>query len=147
MILVDIDFMNVGDLDEVLEIERQSFSRAWSRFFFLNELELSESTYIVARLRDRVVGYAGIRFYGRQGHITTIAVAPKWRGNRIGEQLLLALLEIAKDRKVKEVVLEVRPSNSVAISLYEKYGFKVVGVIPGYYMDNGEDALLMSLKI
>ncbi|KUK13833.1 MAG: ribosomal protein S18-alanine N-acetyltransferase [Synergistetes bacterium] len=147
MILVDIDFMNVGDLDEVLEIERESFNLPWSRNLFLRELDFPGNAYIVARLRDRVVGYAGIRFYGRQAHITTIAVAPKWRGNRIGEQLLLALIEIAKDRQAKEIVLEVRPSNRIAIGLYEKYGFRTIGVIPGYYMDNGEDAFLMRVKI
>lgn len=144
---MDIDFMNPGDLDEVLEIERESFSMPWSRDTFLNELDFPENVYLVARLKDKVVGYAGIRFYGRQGHITTIAVAPRWRGNQIGEQLLLALLEVARDRKAKEVILEVRPSNKIAISLYEKYGFKTVGIIPGYYIDNGEDALLMRLKI
>ncbi|MCS7232599.1 MAG: ribosomal protein S18-alanine N-acetyltransferase [Synergistetes bacterium] len=147
MILVDIDFMNLGDIDEVLEIERESFSIPWSKRTFLNELSFPENVYLVARLKDKVVGYAGIRFYGRQGHITTIAVASRWRGNQIGEQLLLAILEIAKERKVREVILEVRPSNRVAIGLYEKYGFKVIGVIPNYYMDNGEDALLMKLNI
>lgn len=147
MILVNIDFMNYGDLEEVLEIERESFSLPWTKKTFINELSYPENVYIVARLKDEVVGYAGMRFYGRQAHITTIAVKPKWRGNQIGEQLLLALIEIAKDRKAKEMILEVRASNLIAQSLYEKYGFKPVGVIPGYYLDNGEDAILMRLRI
>jgi len=147
MIMVEIDFMNPGDIDEVIEIEKESFSLPWSRKTFMSEISFPENVYIVARLRGKVVGYAGIRFYGRQGHITTIAVAPQWRGNQIGEQLLLALIEIAKEKKAKEVILEVRPSNRVAIGLYEKHGFKAVGIIPGYYVDNGEDAFLMRLKI
>lgn len=147
MILVDIDFMNLGDLDEVLEIERECFPFPWSEETFREELELKDSVYIVARLRGRVVGYAGIKFYQRQGHITTIAVAPRWRGNQIGEQLLLALLEIAKDRKVKSVVLEVNPSNLPARKLYEKYGFKEIGLIPGYYRNEGADAIIMRLEI
>ncbi len=147
MILVDIDFMNLGDLDEVLEIEKECFPFPWSERTFREELELKDSVYIVARLKDKVVGYAGIRFYQRQGHITTIAVAPRWRRNQIGEQLLLALLEIAKDRKVKSVVLEVNPANLPARNLYEKYGFKPIGLIPGYYRNEGADAVIMRLDI
>ncbi len=148
MIVAEIDFMTPADLDEVIQIEQESFSSPWSLEMFREELRKGEGVfYIVARLKNRVVGYGGIYIIDREAHITTIAVAKAYRGHRIGEQLLVALIEIAKYSSCKRVVLEVRISNVIAINLYKKYHFKVVKLIHGYYRDNGEDAAFMALTL
>jgi ribosomal-protein-alanine N-acetyltransferase len=79
-----------------------------------------------------------------EAHVTTFAVDPRWRRRGVGEQLLLALLDLAVARRAREATLEVRLSNMPARRLYEKYGFKPVGIRPRYYSDNGEDALIMT---
>ena len=79
-----------------------------------------------------------------EAHIITFAVHPIWRRQRIGERLLLALLDLAEDAGANEATLEVRLSNLAARRLYEKFGFRPVGLRPRYYSDNGEDALIMT---
>jgi ribosomal-protein-alanine N-acetyltransferase len=73
-------------------------------------------------------------------------VHPRYRRRRIGERLLLALLDMARDRHAREATLEVRLSNLAARRLYEKYGFRPVGIRPRYYSDNQEDALIMTTE-
>ena len=79
-----------------------------------------------------------------EAHITTFAVDPRWRRRGVGERLLLALLDLSLARGAREATLEVRLSNMPARQLYEKYGFRPVGIRPRYYSDNGEDALIMT---
>jgi len=79
-----------------------------------------------------------------EAHITTFAVHPAWRRQKLGERLLLAFLDLARDRHAREATLEVRLSNVAARRLYEKYGFRPVGLRPRYYSDNNEDALIMT---
>jgi ribosomal-protein-alanine N-acetyltransferase len=81
-----------------------------------------------------------------EAHITTFAVHPAWRRQGIGERLLLAFLDIAVDRGAHEATLEVRLSNLPARRLYEKYGFRPVGLRPNYYSDDREDALIMTTE-
>ena len=81
-----------------------------------------------------------------EAHITTFAVHPAWRRQRIGERLLLAFLDLAVGRHAREATLEVRLSNVAARRLYEKYGFRPVGLRPRYYSDNSEDALIMTTE-
>ena len=81
-----------------------------------------------------------------EAHITTFAVHPAWRRQRIGERLLLAFLDLARRRHAREATLEVRLSNIAARRLYEKYGFRPVGLRPRYYSDDGEDALIMTTE-
>jgi ribosomal-protein-alanine N-acetyltransferase len=81
-----------------------------------------------------------------EAHITTFAVHPAWRRQRIGERLLLAFLDLALARQAHEATLEVRLSNLPARRLYEKYGFRPVGLRPRYYSDDNEDALIMTTE-
>jgi [ribosomal protein S18]-alanine N-acetyltransferase len=100
----------------------------------------------VARAADRIVAYGGMWLMVDEAHITTFAVHPAWRRQRIGERLLLAFLDLAADRRAREATLEVRLSNLAARRLYEKYGFRPVGLRPRYYSDDGEDALIMTTE-
>lgn len=90
-----------------------------------------------------IVGYGGVWLSVDEGHITTIAVAPAYRGRGIGELLLNGLIDQALDMHAHMLTLEVRVSNIVAQQLYLKYGFRPAGTRPRYYTDNGEDALIM----
>lgn len=93
-----------------------------------------------------IVGYGGVWLSVDEGHITTIAVAPAYRGRGIGELLLNGLIDQALDMHADVLTLEVRVSNIVAQQLYLKYGFRPAGKRLRYYTDNGEDALIMSTE-
>jgi ribosomal-protein-alanine N-acetyltransferase len=95
-----------------------------------------------AELRS-IVGYAGLWLMTDESHITTIAVDPDYQGHGIGELLLLGLIERSVQIGAHWLTLEVRVTNKVAQSLYEKYTFKEMGLRRRYYSDNGEDALVM----
>jgi ribosomal-protein-alanine N-acetyltransferase len=144
-VMIVVDRMQIADLEAVHEIERDSFSTPWPAHAYQHELENNRlAHYLVARSGDQVVGFAGIWLLVDEAHITTFATRGTWRRQGIGERLLLALLDLSIARGANEATLEVRPSNDPARRLYEKYGFKVVGVRPRYYSDNNEDALIMT---
>ena len=90
-----------------------------------------------------IVGYGGLWLSVDEGHITTIAVAPEYRGRGIGELILNGLIDQGMALNADMLTLEVRVTNIVAQQLYLKYGFKPAGTRPRYYTDNGEDALIM----
>ena len=100
----------------------------------------------MATLDRAIVAYGGIWLMVDEAHVTTFAVHPRYRRRRIGEQLILALLDLARERHAREATLEVRLSNLPARRLYEKYGFRPVGIRPRYYSDNNEDALIMTTE-
>lgn len=139
--------MRTADLPEVEAIERASFTTPWPPNAYRSELEDNRlASYLVARVGERVVGYAGMWLMVDEAHITTFAVHPSWRRRRIGERLLLAMLDLAVARRAREATLEVRVSNLAARRLYEKYGFRPVGIRPRYYSDDGEDAIVMTTE-
>lgn len=143
---IDIDLarMRRRDLRRVLVIEGQVYPRPWSRSLFLSELAQRHSrSYLVARHEGQVVGYAGMMFTRKEAHVTNIAVDPELHGLSIGTRLLLALVTEAVARNCDTISLEVRVSNGVAQTLYEKFGFSVEGVRRGYYVETNEDAFLM----
>ena len=142
---VRIEPMRLDDVPAVQGIEQASFTTPWPPHAYRNELESNRlATYLVARIDDAVVGYAGVWLMVDEAHITTFAVDPRWRRQRIGERLLVAVLDVARQRRAREATLEVRLSNLPARRLYEKYGFKPVGLRPHYYSDDREDALVMT---
>jgi [ribosomal protein S18]-alanine N-acetyltransferase len=144
-VAIVVDRMTVDDLIAVHVIERESFSTPWPEHAYRQEIEQNSlAHYIVARYGNAIVGFAGIWLLVDEAHITTFATRTAWRRQGIGERLLVALIDLALVRGAKEATLEVRPSNIAAKRLYEKYGFKVVGVRPCYYSDNNEDALIMT---
>jgi ribosomal-protein-alanine N-acetyltransferase len=131
-------------LRRVLAIESRVYPRPWSASLFLSELsQRSTRTYLVAKSNGEVIGYAGMMFTGLEAHITNIAVEPEWHGRKIGSRLLIALITEAIARGADRISLEVRVSNGVAQSMYEKFGFSNVGVRKGYYIETNEDALVM----
>ena len=142
-----IEPMRLEDLAEVQRIELASFSTPWPENAYRSELMTNSlASYLVARAGGAIVAYGGMWLMVDEAHITTFAVHPAWRRQRIGERLLLAFFDLARDRHAREATLEVRLSNLAARRLYEKYGFRPVGLRPRYYRDNNEDALIMTTE-
>ncbi len=143
---LSVHAMRLGDIPQVHEIERLSFSSPWPAYAFEQELTGNRlARYVVARAgADRVVGFAGVWLMVDEAHITTFGVHPEWRRRGIGRRLMLSLLELANELGARRMTLEVRVSNRAAQSLYRGYHFEVAGQRRRYYTDNGEDALVMT---
>lgn len=142
--LLQIEAMQVQDIEQVLEVERRCFSVPWSRFAFMTELTQNHyALYVVGKVDEKVVAYAGTWVVLDEAHITNVAVHPDYQGRGYGRAILLALLARARGRGADRATLEVRTSNHKAQSLYSQYGFVVRGWRRGYYTDTGEDALIM----
>jgi ribosomal-protein-alanine N-acetyltransferase len=136
--------MKVEDIDKVMAVEQASFSTPWSADAFLNEVINNHfAYYIVAEVEKRIVGYCGVWVIIDEAHITNVAVLPDYRGKKIGEQLLINMINLSMMYGAKKMTLEVRVSNHVAQALYKKLGFEEHGIRKGYYTDNHEDAIIM----
>ena len=137
--------MQKADVDDVITIEEKAYGKHhWSKDSFLSELSNDLARYFSAFDENgNLVAYAGSWQILEEAHITNIAVTPDCRRKSIGEALLKAIIDQCYKDGVKYITLEVRVGNKPAISLYEKYGFKSLGVRKGYYQDNNEDALIM----
>lgn len=142
---VKIRPMKREDIDQVVALEAQAYGEHhWSKESFYNELSNELAKYFsVFNENDELIAYCGSWHILEEAHITNIAVSPEYRRKHIGEALLTAVINECFKNMVKYITLEVRVGNIAAISLYEKYGFKSLGIRKGYYQDNNEDALIM----
>ena len=139
---VDIREMTRGDIPTVSQMEAEIYDQPWSPRVFFDELGMDNREYLVITNGDsQIVGYGGLLVIDDDAHITTLAVAPEARGQRLGKRLMLALVDQALDVGARHLTLEVRLSNSSAQGLYELFGFAPVGRRKNYYKD--EDALIM----
>lgn len=138
-----IESMTVDDISQVAKIERQIFSIPWSEKAFRDSMESDNTIYIVAKENDNVAGYAGMYLSFEEGNITNVAVNPLSRRKGIGEKIVRDILNRAYEKGVRDVFLEVRETNSVAIALYEKIGFKEEGIRKNFYDKPRENALIM----
>jgi len=140
--------MNFDDLDDVCRIENDTFTDAWPRSVFEDDIR-SKMTYCpVARdLSGELVGYACLMLSAEEAHLTNIAVLPQRRGNGIGTHLMDHLIEKAKASGCHAMLLDVRASNSAAISLYKKYRFSESCLQKLYYRNPPEDAVVMILPL
>lgn len=142
-----IDPMRTTDIPAVHAIESASFPTPWPPYAFRQEIETNGMAhYLVVRAGERIVAYAGIWLMVDEAHITTFAVLPAYRRRGIGGRLLSELLELAARLGARVATLEVRLSNSGARELYQRFGFRPVGLRPRYYSDDGEDALIMTTE-
>lgn len=140
---IDISLMTEDDIDEVLNISDLSLKESWSRDSFFNELSNPVAKYLIAKVNDKVVGFAGIWTVLDEGQITNIAVHPDFRNIKIGSALVEGLISNLNEWKLNSMTLEVRKSNIPAQNLYKKYGFKEEGLRKRFYSDNKEDAIIM----
>lgn len=142
---VKIEKMKQADIEAVIAIEAKAYGEHhWSKESFFNELSNELARYYTAFDENgRLIGYAGNWQILEEAHITNIAVDIDYRRKHIGEALLTRIIDDSINNGVKYITLEVRVSNTPAIKLYEKYGFKSLGTRKGYYQNNNEDALIM----
>ncbi|RLE95884.1 MAG: ribosomal-protein-alanine N-acetyltransferase [Thermoprotei archaeon] len=131
------------ELSLVHEIEVACFKQPYGLSLLKMYHTLSPDLFLVAEAEGRIVGYViGLCKKWGEGHVISLAVHPDYRRKGIGRALMEALLTRFKERGMQAARLEVRVSNTPAIRLYEKLGFRIKGVLRGYYLD-GEDAYLM----
>jgi ribosomal-protein-alanine N-acetyltransferase len=142
---VEVRSMVHNDLAEVSDIERRSYDFPWSHGVFRDCL-LAGYHCIVLDRAGGVGGYAILSIAAGEAHILNLCVDPKFRQLGYGEKLLDDVLARAADAEVREIFLEVRPSNRKAIALYEKKGFRQVASRPAYYQarEGREDAAVLS---
>jgi len=138
----DIRSMTAADLDEVLVIEQASFKTPWKREHFESELSGGFSHPFVAESGGRVVGYVCLMSLFEEAQILDIAVAPGQRGRGFARALMDHACAVAREKQAEVLTLEVRASSAAAIGLYQRSGFRQVGIRTNYY-DSSEDALLM----
>jgi ribosomal-protein-alanine N-acetyltransferase len=145
MTRVELRSLQLRDLNAIERIERASYPTPWSRSMFASELAKPSSICLGAFDRESgaLVGYLVISRYVDAWHVMNVAVAPDHRRRGIATTLLERLFELTAGRGRRGYTLEVRVSNTEAIALYERLGFKARGVRRGYYTDNREDALIM----
>ena len=133
-----------SDLDDIYELDMQTFAMPWSKEALSYDiLENDNAFVIVAEYEGEFAGYADIWTVLDEADLNSIAVRVDFRRKGIGDAIMLAMTEMLSANGVETINLEVRVSNMPAIKLYKKYGFNECGVRPGYYLDNGEDALIM----
>ena len=128
---------------QVAELEKLCFADPWSEMSIASELRSIWSYWVVAVRDNEVVGYIGSQSSIDESDVMNVAVHPDWRRQGIAEQLIENLIGELKNRGSKALMLEVRASNAPAIALYEKLGFRQVGLRKNYYRNPKEDALIL----
>ncbi|MCS1352124.1 ribosomal protein S18-alanine N-acetyltransferase [Mechercharimyces sp. CAU 1602] len=142
----DVHFraMKIEDIPAVLEVEHASFPTPWTRQAFIQEIKHNRMAhYTVVEVAERVIGYCGMWVIMDEAHITNFAILPTFRGYSLGESTMHYVRQLALMLGATKMTLEVRPSNKVALALYQKLGFEQKGIRPRYYSDNHEDAIIM----
>jgi len=136
--LVKIEKASIDDLDRLCEIEMKCFeTEAFTKQQIAYLITDSNSVILVSKVKDEIVGFViGKTYMDKKpatGQILTIDVSPKHRRKGIGQRLLHKIEKTLKDKGVKICYLEVRENNFVALSLYQKLGYKRVGRLENYY--------------
>lgn len=139
-----------ADIKDLLSIEREVYAGElpWTKSAFLTELRSnSKHLYLLIQKKEQVVGFIGCRIYGKDAHITNVAVRTNDQGKGIGLFLLKETQKFAEQHGCKTMSLEVRISNNNAQRVYRKMGFVSNAIKRGYYDENHEDALEMILDL
>ena len=139
---LDIRRLTYADLPQIIAIERRAFPTPWSLAMFVLELSKPAGVCLTALRGDQMLGYLICSRYDTVWHIMNVAVDPVRRRRGIATALLADLLR-RLDGQGARFTLEVRESNTGAIALYERFGFRAAGRRRRYYQDNGEDAVVM----
>lgn len=144
--------MAPDDMPEVMELERVAFTNPWSPELLRRELTHDWSTILLVEEEQppgarRLLGLAIFWVVHDELHILNVATAPGQRRRGVARAVMNATLERGRQRRCTLATLEVRRSNGAALALYQSLGFRAVGVRPNYYVDEGEDAIVMNLDL
>lgn len=141
----DVSIASSDDISSIADIEWAVFSTPWSENA-IRESFNAQTTFFIAKSGGKTLGYAGLSLICGEGYITNVAVYKEFRGMGIGKMLLDEMIEFAKNNDAEFISLEVRISNAVAISLYEKMGFLCEGRRKNFYTNPNEDAIIMTRR-
>ena len=143
---VKITNMSKEDLEGVFEVEKNAFPIPWPISLFEEELNNILSTYLVAKIDEDIVGFAGMKIILDEADIMNVVTKKDKRNLGIGYCLLEKLIYIAKEKCINKLTLEVNEKNFPAIHLYEKLNFEKIAVRSKYY-NNIDDAIIMQLLL
>lgn len=146
MIDIEISEMTISDLDEIKDTLSENFDDLWSYNVFRLELSNVFSKYVVAKQHGNIIGFAGMQIILDEANIMNIVTKTENRKLGIASLMLEKLFKIAKKYKTRVINLEVNEHNLAALHLYEKFGFKQVGVRHKYY-NHTDDAILMTAEL
>lgn len=140
--------MQPADLDAVMAIEPVIYPYPWSRGNFSDSLAAGHSCWIAEQNRC-IVGYAVVMLVLDEAHLLNISIAAQQQGQGLGRALLAHVQDTARQYGAQQMFLEVRPSNTPALRLYESFGFNEMAIRRGYYPAHGgrEDAILMGMVL
>ena len=142
--MLEILPMTEEHIEQVLQVEEACFSIPWTREDYQREMKENKmAIYRIAVLDDKIVGYAGMWHVVTEGHITNVAVLEQYRRRGVAKALMEEIINIAQQKQMIGITLEVRISNIAAQKLYTKYGFRPEGFRKNYYQDTKEDAVIM----
>ena len=143
---VEISKMTLTDFNSIKDILISDFDDFWNANTFFNELENENSYYLVAKINNEIVGFAGMKIILDEADVMNVVTKKDKRNLGIGFCILEKLIYIAKEKDIKKLTLEVNEKNLAAIHLYEKFGFKQVAVRNKYY-NNADNAIIMQLFV
>ena len=142
--MLEILPMTEEHIEQVLQVEEACFSIPWTREDFQREMKENKmAIYRIAVLDDKIVGYAGMWHVVTEGHITNVAVLEQYRRRGVAKALMEEIINIAQQKQMIGITLEVRISNIAAQKLYTKSCFRPEGFRKNYYQDTQEDAVIM----
>jgi ribosomal-protein-alanine N-acetyltransferase len=140
--------MDIDDVDTVMIIENQVYAYPWTEAIFNDCIRVGYDCWL-ALIEDKIIAHAVISVAAGESHILNISIDPKQQNKGIGKQFIEHLVDIAKSKGASVIMLEVRPSNVLAINCYSATGFNEIGCRKNYYpaADGKEDALLFAREI
>jgi ribosomal-protein-alanine N-acetyltransferase len=142
--------MQAADLAEVLAIEYAVYPFPWTNGNFLDSLHSGYETWVMRDASHNLVGYFLMMPVVDEAHLLNITVHPEVHGRGIGRAMLDQVVRLAREKGLTSVLLEVRPSNRRALTIYARYGFQRIGVRKNYYPaehNTREDAIVMRLPL
>jgi ribosomal-protein-alanine N-acetyltransferase len=142
--------MQVDDLAEVLPIEYHIYPYPWTRGNFLDSLYSGYETWVLRDASCTLVGYFLMMLAVDEAHLLNITVHHDLHGRGIGRMMLDKAVALAREKNMRSVLLEVRPSNHRALAVYKQYGFSQIGLRRNYYpaaQNKREDAIVMRLPL
>ena len=141
--MIEVQTMTDAHVAQVAELEKLCFSAPWSENSVASELNNPLSLWLVALDGEKVAGYVGSQSVEGEADMMNVAVHPDYRRQGIAHELVTGLVNALKEKGIYSLALEVRASNTPAISLYEQLGFIQVGLRPNYYRNPKENALIL----
>jgi ribosomal-protein-alanine N-acetyltransferase len=141
--------MRAQDLPEVLLIEYDVYPHPWTRGNFLDSMSSGYETWVLRTDSNTLVGYFLLMPAVDEAHLLNITVHPEMQGRRIGRMLLNKVIELSRQKGMRSILLEVRPSNRRALAIYKHCGFAEIGLRRNYYpaFNGREDAIIMRSPI